>query len=179
MKAVIRKEMIQKRQEYPLSLRLLTEEQIKDNVLMAVGNATRIGIYCSTRGEVDTYGLMEHWFWDKHIEIYTPKVDDETMDFFRITSFKDLSVGVYGILEPTTQEKTDPEELDVIIVPIVAFDKHKHRIGYGKGYYDRYLALTPAKKIGIAFSFQETAEISVEPFDVDCDIVITETTFIG
>ncbi len=179
MKAVIRKEMIQKRQEYPLSLRLLTEEQIRENVLMAVGNATRIAIYCSTRGEVDTYGLMEHWFWDEQIMIYAPRIKGDTMDFFRITSFKDLTIGAYGILEPTTQEKADPEELEVIIVPIVAFDKYKHRIGYGKGYYDRYLTLTPAKKIGIAFSFQETDEISVDSFDVDCDIVITETTFIG
>lgn len=179
MKAVIRKDMIQKRQEYPLSLRLLTEEHIRENVLMAVGSATRIGIYCSTRGEVDTYGLMEHWFWDEHIQIFVPKIDGESMDFFRISSFKDLALGAYGILEPTTHEKADPADLDVIIVPIVAFDKHKHRIGYGKGYYDRYLPRTSAKKIGIAFSFQETDEISVDPFDVDCDIVITETTFIG
>lgn len=179
MKAVVRKEMIQKRQELPLSLRLLMEEQIRENVLMAVGSATRIGIYCSTRGEVDTYGLMEHWFWDEHIKIYAPRIKGDTMDFLRITSFNDLSKGAYDILEPTTQEKIRPKDLDVIIVPIVAFDKHKHRIGYGKGYYDRYLALTPAKKIGIAFSFQETDEISVDPFDVDCDIVITETTFIG
>jgi 5-formyltetrahydrofolate cyclo-ligase len=61
----------------------------------------------------------------------------------------------------------------------VAFDKNKHRIGYGKGYYDRYLKLTSARKIGIAFSFQEIDEILVDPFDVDCDIVITEITFIG
>jgi 5-formyltetrahydrofolate cyclo-ligase len=179
MKAAIRKEMIQKRQEQPLSLRLLMEEQIKENVLLAIGGATRIGIYCSTRGEVDTYGLMEHWFWDEHIQIYTPKVDGESMDFFRITSFKDLALGSYGILEPTTADKTDPEDLDVIIVPIVAFDKLKHRIGYGKGYYDRYLSMTSARKIGIAFSFQEIDEISVDSFDIDCDIVITEMTFIG
>lgn len=179
MKADIRKEMLEKRQELPLSLRLLMEEQIKENVLMAIGNAKRIGIYCSTRGEVDTYGLMEHWFWDKDISIYVPKVTGETMDFFRISSFKDLSMGRFGILKPQTDDKINPDELEVIIVPIVAFDKYKHRIGFGKGYYDRYLKQTSARKIGIAFSFQEVDEILVDPFDVDCDIVITEITFIG
>lgn len=179
MKADIRKEMLEKRQELPLSLRLLMEEQIKENVLMAIGNAKRIGIYCSTRGEVDTYGLMEHWFWDKDISIYVPKVTGETMDFFRISSFKDLSMGRFGILKPQTDDKINPVELEVIIVPIVAFDKNKHRIGFGKGYYDRYLKQTSARKIGIAFSFQEVDEILVDPFDVDCDIVITEITFIG
>jgi 5-formyltetrahydrofolate cyclo-ligase len=179
MKAAIRKEMIEKRQALDLSLRLLMEEQIKEHVLMAIGGAKSIGIYCSTRGEVDTYGLMEHWFWDKDISIYAPKVSGETMDFLKISSFKDLAMGSFGILEPTTKEIVDPEDLDVIIMPIVAFDKNKHRIGYGKGYFDRYLKKTSARKIGIAFSFQETDEILVDPFDVDCDIVITEITFIG
>ena len=179
MKAELRKEMILKRQEHPLSLRLLMEEQIKENVLMAIGGAKHIGIYCSARGEVDTYGLMEHWFWDKDISIYTPKVDGDDMDFYKIRSFKDLQMGRFDILEPKTSDIIDPEDLDVIIVPIVAFDKLKHRIGYGKGYFDRYLKKTSARKIGIAFSFQEVDEILVDSFDVDCDIVITEITFIG
>lgn len=179
MKAAIRKEMLEKRQALALSLRLLKEEQIKENVLMAIGGAKCIGIYCSTRGEVDTYGLMEHWFWDKDITIATPRVNGNEMDFFKISSFKDLASGSFGILEPQTQKRIDPSELDVIIVPIVAFDKHKHRIGVGKGYYDRYLKHTSARKIGIAFAFQETDEILVDSFDVDCDIVITEITFIG
>ena len=166
MKADIRKEMLEKRQALALSLRLLKEEQIKENVLMAIGNAKHIGIYCSTRGEVDTYGLMEHWFWDKDISIYTPKVTGETMDFFKISSFKDLSMGSFGILEPQTIGRIEPDELEVIIVPIVAFDKNKHRIGYGKGYYDRYLKKTSARKIGIAFSFQEIDEILVDPFEI-------------
>lgn len=179
MKADIRKEMILKRQELPLSLRLLKEEQIKENVLMAINGAKCIGIYCSTRGEVDTYGLMEHWFWDKNISIYAPKVDGDEMDFYRIGSFKDLEMGRFDILQPKNMDIIDPEDLDVIIVPIVAFDKFKHRIGYGKGYFDRYLKKTSARKIGIAFSFQEVDEIFVDSFDVDCDIVITEITFIG
>ncbi|PKM69898.1 MAG: 5-formyltetrahydrofolate cyclo-ligase [Firmicutes bacterium HGW-Firmicutes-19] len=179
MKADIRKEMILKRQELPLSLRLLKEEQVKEHVLMAIGDAKRIGIYCSARGEVDTYGLMEHWFWDEDISIYAPKVDGDEMDFYRIRSFKDLEKGRFDILEPKTKDIIDPKILDVIIIPIVAFDQFKHRIGYGKGYFDRYLKKTSARKIGIAFSFQEVDEILVDPFDVDCDIVITEITFIG
>jgi 5-formyltetrahydrofolate cyclo-ligase len=179
MKAAIRKEMLEKRQALPLSLRLLMDEQIKEHVLMAIGGAKRIGIYCSTRGEVDTYGLMEHWFWDEDITIATPRVNGNEMDFFKISSFKDLAMGSFGILEPQTNQKIEPEDLDVIIIPIVAFDDYKHRIGYGKGYYDRYLKKTSARKIGIAFAFQEIEEISVDAFDVDCDIVITEITFIG
>jgi 5-formyltetrahydrofolate cyclo-ligase len=101
------------------------------------------------------------------------------MDFYKIRSFKDLQMGRFDILEPKTSDIIDPEDLDVIIVPIVAFDKLKHRIGYGKGYFDRYLKKTSARKIGIAFSFQEVDEILVDSFDVDCDIVITEITFIG
>ena len=179
MKAAIRKEMLEKRQALPLSLRLLMEDQIKEHVLMAIGDAKRIGIYCSTKGEVDTYGLMEHWFWDEDITIATPRVHGDDMDFYKISSFRDLALGRFGILEPQTDNKIEPRDLDVIIIPMVAFDDYKHRIGYGKGYYDRYLKRTSARKIGIAFAFQEVDEISVDPFDVDCDIVITEITFIG
>jgi len=67
----------------------------------------------------------------------------------------------------------------VVVVPIVAFDQNKQRIGFGMGYYDRYLASISAKKIGLAFSFQEVSDIMIHSNDIPLDIIITEKAIIA
>ena len=96
------------------------------------------------------------------------------MDFYQ-WSFKDpLKVSKRGIPEPYIKKKVFP---DVIIVPLVGFDKNKFRLGYGGGFYDRYIAkLLKLKKvltIGFAFSFQQTKIIPINNFDQKLDIILT------
>lgn len=85
--------------------------------------------------------------------------------------------GAYNILEPIGEEFT--EQIDAVIVPLCAFDNKLNRLGYGKGYYDRFLENKKCLKIGVAFSCQKTNDILVKESDVSMDIIVTETEIIG
>lgn len=91
---------------------------------------------------------------------------------------EDLEIGTYGILEPKEHCKAiSPEEIDLVVVPGAAFDHHKNRIGYGGGYYDRFLQRIreDCLKIGIAFDNQIYNELPVEEHDVTLDMILTES----
>lgn len=136
--------------------------------------ATTIGIYVSFNQEVHTIPFIEEMFIDKKVCI--PKIEDHQMQFHQIESLKNIKRNSYGILEPENENTISKEQIDLLIVPIVAFDKKYQRIGYGGGYYDRYLANFKGKTIGIAFSFQEIEEIVPEKYDCPLDIVIHENS---
>tara|TARA_B100001250_G_C19689652_1_gene739692 strand:- start:217 stop:762 length:546 start_codon:yes stop_codon:yes gene_type:complete len=97
------------------------------------------------------------------------------MDFFEWSFNKPLLIGKIGIPEPCTKKKVYP---DVLLVPLVAFDKYKFRLGYGGGYYDRYIQkIKKIKKIltiGISFSFQEVEKIPKNKHDQKLDFILTE-----
>lgn len=85
---------------------------------------------------------------------------------------EDLKQGSYGIWEPETQREYI-NKIDLVIVPGIAFDKNKCRLGRGKGYYDRYFMNKRIKKIGIGFDFQLLDEVPTSSFDIKMDKVIT------
>ena len=90
---------------------------------------------------------------------------------------KDLRLGTYGIYEPVEQkENVDPQTMDLVVVPGVAFDKENIRLGRGKGYYDRFLAKFPRNKpiIGLAFSFQIVGNLPKDSHDIPVSKVITD-----
>ena len=91
-------------------------------------------------------------------------------------SFDDLEVGEFNIktVRADLQKIIEPNQIDCVIVPGVAFDKNCNRIGMGGGFYDRFLKLTHAKKIALAFDFQITENLPTENFDVAVDMIITE-----
>lgn len=134
--------------------------------------AQKVGFYISYRHEADTRHLIKHYQSLK--EIYVPKCVGEELDFQRIYSFEDLEEGAFHILEPTTNIHIDVKDLDVIIVPLLMFDKDHNRIGYGKGFYDRALKKTKATTIGLAFDFQEVEDTHPHPLDVPLDYIITQ-----
>lgn len=92
---------------------------------------------------------------------------------------KDLKPGVFGILEPRKERArlVNAEEIDVVVVPGVAFDEKRNRIGYGAGFYDRFLKTVrpDCMKIGIAFEFQIYEAIPIEEHDMPLDLIITES----
>ena len=91
-----------------------------------------------------------------------------------------LKTGVFGILEPSEDCEAVPEsEIDLIIVPGVAFDRQLNRMGRGKGYYDRLLSTLQAPKIGICFDFQLQDTVPTESFDKKMDMIITEKEIIN
>ena len=99
------------------------------------------------------------------------------MNFYQWKKNEVLTVNEFGMLEPINTEAKIP---DIIIVPLLAFDKDKYRLGYGKGYYDRYLNkfIKQYKKetmiVGVAFSFQKNNKLPINKNDVKMDFILTE-----
>ncbi len=134
--------------------------------------------YVSFNQEVITTSLIKTAF-EHGKKTAVPKITNEGMKFFFINSFEDLKPGVLGILEPTTKEEAIPAPLEenLVIVPGLAFDEHKNRIGYGKGYYDSFFAKYqsyPLIKIALAYDFQILKKVPADDFDIKVDSIITQ-----
>lgn len=169
----IRARMMSLRQNLGIEQKISMDQRIAESVFHYCDKYTSIGLYCSYQKEVDTYGLMETWFWDEKI-ISVPKVNHDVIDFYPIKGFEELQEGAFGILEPTSTLAVLKEEIEVMLIPLLAFNEQKFRIGYGKGYYDRYLHDFKGLKIGLAYAFQYENEISIREGEFPCDAIITD-----
>lgn len=150
----------------------------KLTAMSAYKNAERIFAYVSTGIEVDTLMLMEKALSDGK-RVAVPRCIDGTreMDFYYIRSFDDLEKGSFGVLEPKTQccEKADDLSSGVCIVPGLSFDTEGYRLGYGGGYYDRFLSrYTGLVKIGICYCSCISRKLIRGNFDINTDYVVTE-----
>jgi 5-formyltetrahydrofolate cyclo-ligase len=147
--------------------------------------SSNIMLYMPFRGEVDTMPIICHCLENsKKVIIPIAQKESKTLLLSELKApEKELAPGTYGILEPLPQfiRPFPKENLDLILVPAVAFDLKGFRLGYGAGYYDRFLASLPAKvlTIGMAFELQIVEEIPVEATDLPVDYVITENQFIN
>jgi len=139
-------------------------------------NAKSVLFYLSKDNEVFTNDMVKECFGKKKVLVPFVKKGVD-LGVCEIDSFDSLEKGGYNVLEPVNKEdEINPEGIDLVIVPGVAFDSKGNRIGYGKGYYDRFLKrLNPdCKKIGLAFDFQVVDEIMAEDFDVAVDEVVSD-----
>ncbi len=133
----------------------------------------RVMVYADYNHEVVTRYIIEE-AWKQGKEVAVPKVTGKDMDFIRLTDFSQLKPGYYGIPEPETGEKVHWEEA-LMIMPGVAFDRENHRVGYGGGFYDRFLEKHPLiKRVAVAFDFQIMEQVPVEPTDIFPQIIVTE-----
>jgi len=130
--------------------------------------------YMDSKGEVCTEELIrEAWKQGKRVAV--PKVVGKNIEFYYIHNFKDVAPGYWDIPEPVSGESANEEEA-ILIVPGVAFDAERHRCGYGKGFYDRYLsAHNRHVTIGIAFDFQIVRQVPCDAHDVLPMQVVTPT----
>ena len=144
-------------------LNILNSENIKGK---------NVGGYYPYNNEVDVLEILKKFEKKKYL-ISLPKIKDNfQMDFFKWSFNDPLMINKYGIPEPVSNKKIYP---DILLVPLVAFDNGLNRIGYGGGFYDRYIKKT--KKIitiGLAFSFQKVKKIQTNKFDIKLDFIITE-----
>jgi 5-formyltetrahydrofolate cyclo-ligase len=133
--------------------------------------------YASLADEVQIRPLMEKWL-SMGVTVALPRITGKgQMEAVNFTDFDSLVEGEYGILTPDLEkgEVIPPEELDLIIVPGIAYDTRGERLGMGGGFYDVYLArATKAKRIALAFSCQLVAKIPMEDHDVRVHKIITE-----
>lgn len=134
-------------------------------------NASTILIYVSTNDEVDTKELITYFLKNKKVAV--PKVIGNDMYFYYINSLDDLESGYFGILEPTTNNIALDFNNSVCIVPGICFDKNNNRIGYGKGFYDRFLKDKDIYTIGLSFKECIVEKIDNDPNDIKLKKVIT------
>ena len=151
-------------------LKFLKKNKIKSKV---------IGGYYPFNYELDILGILKV-LEKKNYIISLPKVSkNNKMNFFQ-WSFKDpLKINKYGIPETVSKKKVFPK---VLFIPLVAFDNNLNRLGYGGGYYDRYISkfnnINKLIKIGIGFSFQKVKSLPINIYDKKLDFIITEKDFI-
>ena len=141
--------------------------------------ANKILFYASIRNEVDTFELMRKYIGKKTIVLPRTKLKEHTLDLHVVHDLEELEKGHFDILEPPEHlRKADLEKIELAIVPGIAYDPNGHRIGYGKGFYDRVLPNLNCTKIALAYEFQMVDEIPGDPHDHPVDIVLTEERII-
>tara|TARA_Y100001970_G_scaffold244497_1_gene310722 strand:+ start:752 stop:1291 length:540 start_codon:yes stop_codon:yes gene_type:complete len=133
------------------------------------------GGYYPFNHEINAIQILEK-FEKLNYTISLPKIKkDSQMDFYYWSSKDPLTINKYGIPEPISKTIKYP---DILLVPLVAYDKNLNRIGYGGGFYDRYIQkIKKIKKIltiGLAYSFQKVKKIPINKYDIKLDFVITE-----
>jgi len=165
------------RRNFPLTEKKRADKQIHDAVLShaSVQSAHRICVYVSLPDEVETNAIIDQLL-KRGKTVSIPKVVSKgVLKLYEIHSFDDVITGAFGILEPdvscTHIEKTD---VDIFIVPGIAFDREGNRLGRGMGYYDRLLEGLSAYKIGLAYASQIISGLPHNEYDIPMDTVITE-----
>ena len=134
-----------------------------------------VGGYYPFNYEADGIKILEK-FEKQNYQISLPKIKKNSqMDFFSWSIKDPLSINKYGIPEPISDKVVYP---GILLVPLVAFDKKFNRVGYGGGFYDRYIKrIKKSKKIttiGLAYSFQQVEKVPIDSFDIKLDYVVTE-----
>ena len=147
-------------------IKILTKEKIK---------VKSIGGYYPVNFEIDDLKLLED-LRKKNFDISLPIIKkDNQMDFYKWSKIEPLKINKYGIPEPITKKIIYP---DVLLVPLVAYDLNLNRLGYGGGFYDRYInKLSKIKKIltiGLAYSFQQIKKVPTNSFDKKLDCIVNE-----
>ena len=133
-----------------------------------------VGGYYPFNDEIDDLKILQK-LEKFNYKISLPKIKKKSqMDFYDWSTKDPLSINKYGIPEPISNKVVYP---DILLVPLVAFDRHFNRIGYGSGFYDRYLKKIKKNKkiitIGLAYSFQKIKKIPTNKYDIKLDFVLT------
>ncbi len=135
-------------------------------------------LYVSVAGEVSTRNLLNVFLNKK--SVWIPRYNGHELEAVSIQSLDDLCEGMFGIPEPPRflLPLSEPCSLDVVVVPGVAFDKNAHRLGRGKGCYDRFLSRMGEipLRVGLAFDAQVLDKLPLSEHDQPVDVVITETS---
>ncbi len=173
------------RKKYQQLRAQLSLEEVEGLSLMIANNALSLPIWTANyfhiflsipkHKEVQTEFLL-HILQGRDKSIVVPKAHFNTgnMSAILLQEHTKIELSAFGIPEPVEGLEVSPEQLDVVFVPLLAFDVSGNRLGYGKGFYDRFLSTCNAscKKIGLSF-FEPEKELPKEPWDLPLDMVIT------
>ena len=130
-------------------------------------------IYLSFSREAPTDGLIERLLADGH-KVYCPRIENGEM--VAVEYGEDFTLSDYGIREPVGEAYQG--EMDVAVVPFLAVDKRGNRLGYGGGYYDKFLKNSTAKRVAFGYGFQIVNEVPTESWDEKMDVIVTDEEII-
>jgi 5-formyltetrahydrofolate cyclo-ligase len=178
MKKQLRKEIFKKRQQLSAEEYQAKSRVICDKLLQHpnVQKANSVHIYYPINQEVDVRSLIEY-LWSSNKKVVMPRADFETKEMvnYFVISYGQLEETKYGLMEPRTNSPLQIGSPDLVIVPGVAFSIDRYRLGYGGGFYDRWLAGVESFRLGVAFDLQIVTKLPVEIHDVRLNQIITET----
>ncbi len=154
-------------------------ERLKSLIEIKQGRCIHSYISMANRKEVDTLQLIRY-FLANDKQVMVPVIHSGTykLDHSFLPSIDHLKPHKWGVLEPEDVIAANPADADLILVPMVGADEKKNRIGYGKGFYDRFLAESSQIKIGLCFECTVVNELPVDHFDVPLDVIVTEKRII-
>ncbi len=129
-----------------------------------------VGIYISVDTEVNTRAIIEYCF-ENNKRVCVPKIMNKEMIFVDLHSI-DECIEINGLLEPQSTLKAEDPEIQII--PMLAFNQRYYRLGYGGGYYDKYLSTYDGFKLGICYSFGKDETLIESDFDISCQMIISD-----
>ena len=174
-KAILRKEMLDRRNSMNAELHAERSATVMETLFSEqhFQNAKCVAFYMSIGSEVETKKMIGRADGEGKEVLLPVVMTDHHLELHRFESFERMKTGRFAIPEPTSRTKPHMEP-DVIILPGVAFGLCMHRLGYGKGYYDRLLARLPSYRIGICFDFQVVEKLPRHEDDQRMNMIITE-----
>lgn len=168
----------------PLSIEEIKEKSasIKEKLfsMEVFRNSKVVFFYVSVGSEVQTHDMIKEILDKKKVAVPMPEKANKTLSASELLNFNELEPGSFSILEPKKEfvRIVNPKDLDLVVVPGIAFDKKGNRIGHGRGYFDRFLENISVPKIALAYEMQIVDNIPADKNDVGVDFIVTEKRII-
>ena len=177
-KESLRKVLLEKRDNTSSDLAEISSKQILKNLkkISEFRNAKKIACYSPIGSEVRTQDLMQE-ILSQGKDLFLPKVEGGNLSFRKISSFKDVEKGKFDIMEPK-EDCPKAEEIQVILVPTVGISRQGYRLGYGYGFYDRFLGANKIPSISLVYAKQIVKSIPHSEHDAKIDWIVSEDEFI-
>lgn len=181
-KATLRSIGKERRFALTLSERREKSCRITETAKNILSNRNTILAYVSKDPEVETLVFINYLLsLGKTVAVPIIEKDTHTLRLSKLESVADLEPSTFNVPEPISHEKPiSPEKIETVLIPIVGFDRKGNRLGYGAGYYDRFLFANPKlEKVGFAYACQEFEEIPADENDIKLDMIITENEVVN
>ena len=170
----LRKSIIGIRKQFTIDVKSysLTNEKIEKNAINLLKNlkSKNVMLYLPLKGEADITGITV-----LPIKFYVPVTHGVEIRPAEYSPDMPMATGEFGVSVPAKPIYANKHSIDLVLVPAVAVDRQKNRIGYGKGCYDRFLADMDCVKAAVCFDFQVVEELTSKPHDIKMDYIITES----
>ncbi|MGN0569409.1 MAG: 5-formyltetrahydrofolate cyclo-ligase [Candidatus Fimenecus sp.] len=173
-----RQELILKRKNIDKREKIIYDKKISDLIIGTsfFEQARNVLVFASTSDEFDTKHIVKECR-DRNKKVFYPRCSDKlgNMDFFEVNCDDDLSIGLFGIFEPMEKcKKYVPEQNDIVIVPALSVDSRFYRIGYGRGYYDRFLKDFRGVSFCPCYDEMLTDILPADEFDIKINVLVTQ-----